>query len=46
MANQTIVDLSDFHVCFVIDRDDPAAWPILSLVIRYLSDVLWQFVDG
>ena len=46
MAHDTIIDFSDFHVRLVIDRDDLAAWAILSLIICYLAHMLGQLVDG
>jgi hypothetical protein len=38
--------LGNLEVCLVICRDNLAAWPILSLIVGYLLNVLREFVDG
>ena len=45
MAHHAIINGCYFYIGFVIRWDDLTRWAVLPLLVRYLTDVLWQFVD-
>ena len=46
MPDHAVKYFCDVNVCVVIGWNNLASWPVLTLVIGHLPDVLRQFVDS